>query len=176
MSFVLGTVAPSSVQVLPVPLTMWEAQAGDRFVVDTKANMGYLIHENGEFTSFEVATGQRRVVRYIGRTYNAATPNKEWTAKTMEIKGDRYTFGPTGTFFRLFDDEDDERTAYGIHTFKYEDTMFEGPRYGSMGCIIIPESLLSLITKTFEVNDNQLRVTTMYGFDRLVAQATDAQD
>ncbi len=167
----LATVAPSPVQALPVPMAMWEAQAGDHFVVDTKANMGYMVHENGDFVSFEVATGQRRTVHYIGRTYNAATPAQEWTAESLETKGDHVTFGPTGKFFRLFDDSDGTRTAYGIHTYKYEDYMFDGARYGSMGCIIVRQTDLPLIEKTFDVNDNKLSVTTVYGFDALIAQA-----
>lgn len=148
---------------------MWQPQAGDHLVVDTETNMGYLIHPDGEFTSFEVATGQKRYVRYIGRSYNAKTPDREWTAESLEVKGDRTTFGPSGKFFRLYDEG--EKTAYGIHTYKYEEGMFEGVRYRSMGCIIIREAMLPIIEKTFALNDNKLNVKTVYGFDSLIAQA-----
>lgn len=166
----LGTMAPSSVPVLPTPLSLWEPQAGDRFVVDTRSNMGYLVHEDGQFTSFEVATGQRRFVRYIGRSYNATTPTKNWTVKSLETKGDRVTFGESGKFFRLYDEG--EKTAYGIHTYRYEDNMFAlKERYGSMGCIIIRKEQLPLIEQTFEINGSVLDVTTTYGFDTLIASA-----
>ena len=144
----------------PIAPEHWVPEAGDRVIVDTVLNEGYLVRENGDYTSFPVLTGQRRVVRYIGRTYNAATPNKHWTAKSVDVKGRSMTFGETGTFVRLYDD-DGEQTAYGIHShLTFQKMLDEGDRYRSMGCILVSEDVLKLVTKTFELNGGSLDVTT----------------
>ena len=83
-----------------VPRDTWKPEVGDRLIVDTNDNMGYLIHPDGVYLEFKVATGQRRVVRYIGRTYDATTPEESWVAKSLHIKADRITFGPNGHFPR----------------------------------------------------------------------------
>lgn len=130
-------------------------------MVDTQANMGYLIHPNGQYAQFPVATGQRRIVRYIGMTYNAATPTMKWVVESSEIKGDRITFGPTGRFLRLYDEG--EKTAYGIHEYAYEQRMFEGDRFGSMGCIVTKSFIMDLLERTFAVNEGKIKVETVYG-------------
>ncbi len=166
LGFVLGMTALSGPLQSPTPLALWEPQVGDAFVVDTESNTGYLIHQNGEFTSFEVVTGRREVVRYIGRTYNAATPNRSWKVESNETKGDRFTFGVTGRFLRLYDE--DGKTPYGIHPYKFEDKMFsENGRFGSMGCIIVRESTMDLLIKTFDLNGGSLDTTTTYGLASL---------
>lgn len=143
----------------------WKASVGDKLLVDTQENMGYLIHPNGEYFRFPVVTGQRRFVCYIGRCYNAATPNWTWEALSKEIKGDRVTFGPTGRFIRLFKDGS-ENTAYGIHEYKYEDKIFsENNRFGSMGCIIVQKPIMDLMERTFDLNEGALPVVTQYGIN-----------
>jgi hypothetical protein len=134
--------------------------ANDRFVVDTETNLGYIVRESGEYTEFPVATGQRRVVRYIGRTYDATTPEASWTAKSLQVKGDRITFGKSGKFLRLFKDGE-ERTPYGIHDHAYSARMLsQDERFESMGCIIVSTDMFETLQKIFELNGESLSVVT----------------
>lgn len=159
-----GTLLPQ--EVPPTPLEEWQAQPGDDFVVDTKENMGYLMHQDGGYVAFPVVTGQRRRVWYIGRTYDAATPNRSWMALSKETKGDRITFGKLGTFFRLFKYGSAEETSYGIHAHTYGDAMLRRTdRYRSMGCIIVSDFVLSVIASTYARSGNVLPVTTVYGLN-----------
>lgn len=153
-------------EIPETPYEEWQTMRGDFLVVDTEANMGYLVHEDGGYTSFRVATGQRRVVRYIGRTYNAKTPNRRWVSLSSEVKGDRTTFGKEGTFLRLYDDG--ENSPYGIHSHKSVEKMLAGDaeeRYRSMGCIIVSEAVLDNIEATFAMNGDRLDVVTTNGFE-----------
>ncbi len=156
----------------PSPET-WQPQMGDRLAVDTRENMGYLVHPGGVTLTFPVITGQRRVVRYIGRTYDATTPTRRWVIRSKHIKGDRITFGPTGRFLRLYYKE--EETPYGIHEHASEERMFsEQSRYQSMGCVIVPTNILDIIERTFDLNEGSLEVVTQYGVEdpaTLLAQA-----
>jgi hypothetical protein len=144
-----------------IPLPDWQVQTGDRFIVDTTENLGFLVrNDSSAYTTFPVITGQRRVVRYIGRTYDATTPNQRWLVKTRHIKGDRITYGPTGRFFRMYEDGE-EYTSYGIHEHRYEERMFsEEARYQSMGCIIVKSAILDIIEATYELNGESLDVVT----------------
>jgi hypothetical protein len=145
-----------------VPADAWVPVAGDRVIVDTLENVGYVVRENGDFTSFPVLTGQRRVVRYIGRTYNAATPEARWTVKSVDVKGRSMTFGETGTFMRLYDE--DGQTAYGIHShLTFQKMLDEGNRYRSMGCVLVSEDILKLLVETYGLNGNTLDVVTTHG-------------
>lgn len=136
-------------------------------VVDTKANIGYLVHANGEFTSFPVMTGQRKVVHYKGMTYDATTPERTWMAKKLDIQTDRYTFGKTGTFLRLF--VNGESTYYGIHGFAgFEKFLAANDTYKSMGCVLVDETMLKVIVQTYELNDNSLELTTRYGTEKKI--------
>ncbi len=146
----------------PIAQEAWVPMAGDRVVVDTQANVGYIMRENGDYTEFPVLTGQQRYVYYIGRGYYAATPEKTWTVREVEVKGRSMTFGETGTFLRLYDDG--EETAYGIHShLTFQKMLDEGDRYRSMGCVLVSEDILKLIVKTFETNGNALDVATVNG-------------
>lgn len=166
---------PEGLHIAPVPHQVaradWEPQKGDRVVVDTKNNQGYLIHEGGEYLKFPVVTGQRRWVYYIGRSYNASTPNWNWVAKSLHIKGDKVTFGPTGRFLRLYKDGE-TNTAYGFHEYRTDEEMFTdtngnlapaSERYRSMGCVIVKTAMMDLIVKTWENNGELLTVETRYG-------------
>ncbi len=156
-----STVMPS--ELPPTPISSWDVRSGDSLIVDTKMNEGYLVHQDGGYLAFPVVTGQRRVVRYIGRTYNAATPTGSWSTLSKETKGDHITFGRNGTFFRLFRDKDDE-TAYGIHSHAYADTMLaKEERFRSMGCIIVSEQILEVIGLTFELSGQKMAVVTTFG-------------
>lgn len=173
-----ATPAPSFVQLnwtsvgTPVPYSVpqeeWRAQIGDRIAVDTQANKGFLIHSDGRYLQFPVATGQRRYVCYIGRCYNATTPEREWKIQSKDIKGDHITFGPSGRFLRLF--YKDESTPYGFHEYGYEDRMFDDqPRFKSMGCVIVKKTIMDLLDQTFAVNEGNISVITKYGIDEPIA-------
>ena len=116
MSILFGLVVsgPAPLTSQLIPLDQWVPEAGDRLIVDTEQNVGYLVHESGNYTKMKVGSGKRQVVRYIGRVYNATTPEKYWVVKSTHIQGDRITFGKTGRFLRLYKDGD-THTAYGIH-------------------------------------------------------------
>lgn len=145
-----------------VPVDSWVPVAGDRVIVDTEKNVGYVVRENGDYTTFPVLTGQRRVVRYIGRTYNAATPEQAWTVKSVDVKGRSMTFGETGTFMRLYDENG--QTAYGIHShLTFKKMLSEGDRYRSMGCVLVDEDILKMLVKTYELNGSTLDVATAFG-------------
>src|SRR3989338_9576153 len=126
---------------LQIPLSDWTPLAGDHLLVDTLNNQGYLVRaDHSLYTEFPVITGQKRIVRYIDMTYNAATPDWNWVMKSRHIKGDHITYGPTGRFLRLYKDGT-EYTHYGIHAHRSEMRMFgEESRYQSMGCIIVQRS------------------------------------
>lgn len=151
-------------EVPETPFNEWQTMKRDALVVDTETNMGYLVHEDGGFTSFPVATGQRRVVRYIGRVYDARTPARHWVMKQKQIKGDRITFGKEGLFLRLY--YDGEETAYGVHDHRSAEAMLgDDVRYKSMGCIIVSKTVLDTIEATFDMNDGEMDVVTVNGFD-----------
>jgi len=153
----------------PVPVAheiafeKWDIQLEDKVIVDTKNNLGYIFHTDGTYINFDVVTGQQRWVYYIGRSYNASTPNWNWTVKSKHIKGDRLTFGPSGRFLRLYKDGED-RTAYGFHEYGQEDEIFSGmdTRFRSMGCIIVRVPIMDLLVSTFEQNGS-IDVITVKG-------------
>jgi hypothetical protein len=156
-------------------LVDWTPKRGDRLIADTKENIGYLLHDNGEYISFRIATGQKRVVRYIGRTYDARTPERVWAAREKQTKGDRITFGPEGTFLRLF--TDNVHTPYGIHSHRSISAMLtDTERYKSMGCILVSKEILDIIVQTFELSGKDLPVRTVFGIDKLQGDPAVAND
>ncbi len=177
LSVFFGIAVATTGPVNPVlTIDTWVPQVHDRLIVDTKENVGYLVHEDGHYVAFDVLTGQRRTVYYLGRTYNAATPTHRWTVKSTDIKGDHITFGPTGLFMRLYD-EDEESTPYGIHGHAYyQEMMDSNNHFRSMGCVIVSEDMLKVINKTYEINGGTLDVVTIYGVElpKTTAQAMDA--
>ncbi len=155
---------PSNPVPYQVSLASWQSEVGDRFLVDTQLNEGYLIHTDGRYVRFDVVTGQNRRVYYIGRSYKATTPAWDWISTEMTIKGDHLTFGPSGRFLRLF--KDGESTAYGIHEYGREEDLFSeeaSERFRSMGCVIVRQAMMDLLVKTFEENGNRLEVKTQFG-------------
>lgn len=147
-----------------IPLSAWQAEQGDRFIADTRDNIGYLVHEDGRYTSVLIGSGRRHVVRYIGRTYNATTPSMLWEVRSMDIKGDRSTFGKSGRFLRLY--ENGERTAYGIHsTSNIAQILSFDDRYKSFGCILVDESVIDHLLAAYDLNGGTLAVATTYGID-----------
>ncbi|MDD5055531.1 MAG: hypothetical protein PHZ00_04660 [Candidatus Peribacteraceae bacterium] len=154
----------------PQDIADWQPEAGDVFIADTDENIGYLVHPDGIQTSFPIVTGQRSVVRYIGRVYNARTPARAWTVLSKDIKGDRTTFGKDGTFLRLTRNSTDEDTPYGIHSHRSAVKMLaDDYRYRSMGCIIVSYDVLAIIESTFALSGNRLPVLTVNGMDKDIA-------
>lgn len=155
---------------LPVSLENWQPRAGDRLVIDTKENEGYLIHTDGRHLNFPVITGQRKNVYYIGRYYFAATPERKWNVESMDIKSNRYTFGPSGRFLRFHYEND--QTPYGIHEHNAEEVMFErNDRFQSMGCIIVKTEIMDILEKSFQLNEGEIKVITKYGAENPVSLA-----
>lgn len=148
-----------------IPLNDWVPAMHDVFVADTQSNIGYLVHEDGSFLQTPIGSGKKQTVRYIGRTYNAATPVGIWTIKDKSIKGDHITFGKSGLFLRLFKNGDDY-TAYGIHaTGNINKLLTWNDRYQSMGCILVSDEVLEILEKTYELNGDTLDVVTINGLD-----------
>lgn len=146
----------------------WNMEQGDRVIIDTHNNEGYLFHEDGEYLRFPIVSGQRRYVSYIGRYYNASTPNWSWEAKSLDVKGDRITFGPSGRFLRLY--KDGQRTAYGLHEHRDEEEMFAleaSKRFRSFGCIIVTKDMMDLLVNTFLHNGGSLDVISQHGVEDL---------
>ncbi|MDA1209393.1 MAG: L,D-transpeptidase [bacterium] len=157
----LATTVPMA--PIAVSIDSWESEVGDQVFINTKVNEGFLVHPDGEYVRFPLATGQRRWVSYIGRYYNAATPNWDWEIKSTHIKGDRVTYGPTGRFLRMYKDGDD-RTAYGIHGHRDAANVLAGDkRFYSMGCVIVNEDILDIIEYTYQLNEGSLKVRTRFG-------------
>ncbi len=137
----------------------WTPEPADVFVVDVPNNIGYLIHADGGFISFPVATGQKETVHYIGRTYKANTPIRIWTVQQKQIKGDRRTFGVSGRFLRLY--RNGEESPYGIHSyFRVHEWMEDDYRFRSMGCIVVTEDILDIIERTYDAAGGSLTVIT----------------
>ena len=152
-----------------VPLEEWVAAKGDRFIVDTRENVGYIVHEDGSFTHMRVGSGRNEVVRYIGRTYLASTPSSRWTVKSKHIQGDKITFGPSGRFLRLYKNGTDY-TAYGIHaTANIDYLLAEDDRYKSFGCVLVDDDVMDVLYKTYELNNNSLEVVTIHGLESILA-------
>jgi hypothetical protein len=168
-----ATAAAAPSTALVIPEAEWQPMQGDRFIVDTKNNEGYLIHSDGSYTEFDVATGRRHVVHYLGLTYDATTPVSRWQVHSIEVTGDRITFGPEGHFLRLFKNGD-EYTSYGIHDYAFLNDVLDKDtegRYFSMGCVLVRKSILNLLEKTLDLNGNNLDVVTTYGLNEaLVAK------
>ena len=143
-----------------VGIDSWQPEVGDTFEVDVTHNVGYLVHSDGLTYSFPVVTGQKRNVYYLGRYYFAGTPLTKWQVNSDHILSDRYTFGKTGEFLRLYKNGE-TRTSYGIHSHKYADYMLESDmRYRSMGCVIASDENFRMIEQTYRVNGDNLNVVT----------------
>lgn len=158
----------------PVQQHEWTLQPS-LFVADTLSNTGYLIgltptDRGYPVLAFIIGSGRPSVVRYIGRVYDATTPERRWVVKSIHTKGDRITFGKTGRFLRLYDDEGATYTPYGIHATSNIDYILSLPsdmRFMSMGCILVSDDILSLLIDTFNLGDNALSVKTMKGVDAI---------
>lgn len=157
----IATAAPAPMH--QVPLEEWQPAQGDMFIADTRANMGYIVHENGDYTSTRIGSGRREVVHYMRITYDATTPSDGWKVGEIDTQTDRQTFGKDGTFMRLYRDGT-EYTSYGIHSVgNINDLLKQDDRYKSMGCILVSDEMLAILLQTYELNDKTLEVLTVDG-------------
>jgi hypothetical protein len=151
--------------IAEVSAEAWEPMKDDRFLVDTKENIGYLVHDNGTYAKFKVATGRNETVHYLGMTYKATTPTGTWKVKARNTSPDHITFGPGGRFLRLFKDGT-EYTRYGIHDYAYLDDILAKDtdgRFFSMGCILVKPAILDTLEKIYALNGGEIEVATVYG-------------
>jgi hypothetical protein len=154
-----------------VSLDTWQPMQGDSFIADTRANIGYLVHEDGSFTSMRIGSGRREVVRYMRRTYNATTPSDGWIVKEIDTQTDRLTFGKDGTFMRLYRDGT-EYTSYGIHSVaNIDELLATNERYYSMGCVLVDYATLEILLATYKLNGDTLDVLTVDGLTALMTPA-----
>ena len=161
LSLAILTASPASVQ--QTPLDTWQPAKGDQFVADTRANMGYLIHRDGTYTTTRIGSGRREVVHYMRITYNATTPSDGWSVGEIDTQTDRQTFGKDGTFMRLYRDGT-QYTSYGIHSVaNIDDMLKEDDRYKSMGCILVSDKVLAMLLQTYTLNNDSLNVLTIDG-------------
>ncbi len=157
----------STTKTLARESVMWTPDFGDQLYIDLDTNIGYLLHQNGQFGSFPVATGTRRTVNYLGQKYYAATPATHWEVKGLAVQKSKVLFGTTGRFLRLYN-EGLSKTLYGIHAHRDFATWSEsGNRFKSFGCIIVSEQMLNVLIDTYELNGKQLAVTTSHGASEL---------
>lgn len=160
VGLVVASSAPASIDY--IPFQQWEPLQGDHFIVDTRSNIGYLIHDTGAFTSMKVGSGQRKKVHYMKRTYNAATPLDSWIVQEINVQSDRLTFGKDGTFMRL--SRDGKKTPYGIHSVaNIDDLLATEERYYSMGCVLVDYDTLDILLDTYKLNGNTLNLLTIDG-------------
>lgn len=154
-------------QQLPIDLDRWTPAVHDRLIADTQSNIGYIVHEDGNFTMFRIGSGKQRVVNYLGRTYNASTPSGSWKVLSTKVfANDHITFGKTGLFLRLSQENDE--TSYGIHATANIDTLLTwSDRYKSYGCILVNNDVLDILKKTYELSGNELDVATVYGIESI---------
>jgi hypothetical protein len=154
---------------LPVDLQYWVPQKNDRFVADTKANLGYIVHDNGSYTMFRIGSGKEETVHYMGITYDASTPTTHWEVKSTTVfNNDHITFGKSGLFLRLSRDGQD--TSYGIHaTANIDDILASNDRYRSYGCILVSNQVLGILSSTYTLSGNKLDVVTVGGMGDEIA-------
>jgi hypothetical protein len=149
-----------------IPLSQWEPAKGDMFIADTAINVGYIRDKKGNYAEFKIGSGQKRWVYYIGRSYNAATPDGWWVVKSTKIQSDRWTFGDKGFFMRLSWNGDKD-TPYGVHAMaNVEEKLAREDRYISMGCIIVGYDVLDMLNRIYVLNGYQLQVVTRRGIEK----------
>jgi len=150
-------------------VTDWQPEAADEIFVDVSANIGYILHENGDYISFPVATGLQKQIYWVGKKYFAATPVDSWVIQARDIQIDKVMFGKTGRFFRLY--VDGGKTSYGIHGYAYfQKWLEEDDRYKSYGCIVVSEAILDIVDATYVKAGKTIRVTTMSGSEEFFAK------
>ena len=151
---------------MPIDLSRWVPEVHDRFIADTKSNVGYIVHDNGSYTMFRIGSGKNSEVWYLGRRYNAHTPERVWKVESITYQTDHITFAKSGEFLRLY--TDGESTPYGIHaTQNINEMLTWEDRYKSMGCILVSNDVLQVLAHTYVMNGNKLEVATVEGLSTI---------
>jgi len=154
---VISTVAAAKSEV---ETTRWEVQNyrefepsyGDYFMVDIENGIGYLANDfTRRMTVFPVMTGAKRT----------PTPEKEWLVLEKNIQSDRITFSKSGEFFRMYLDEGEKRTSYGIHGYAYfAKEIKNGRKFLSLGCVLVSDDVLDVIEESFLADNEKMRIST----------------
>lgn len=110
----------------------------------------------------KIGSGQQKMVHYMKRTYNAATPSDSWEVGEIDTQSDRLNFGKDGTFMRLYRYK--KSTSYGIHSVaNIDDLLATDERYYSFGCILVDYDTLDILVDTYALNGNILSLLTIDG-------------
>lgn len=130
----------------------FQPSEGDYFLVDIEDAVGYLVNDYRHvYTAFPVMTGGKRT----------PTPEKDWVVLQKNIQPNRVFFAESGEFFRMFLNDGETRTSYGIHGYKYFDEEVEkGTKYLSWGCVMVADDVLDMIEASYIANGESLRVST----------------
>ncbi len=130
----------------------FQVSEGDYFLVDIDDAFGYLINDdNKTYTVFPVMTGALRT----------PTPEQEWAVKEKNIQPNRVIFGETGEFLRMYSNEGNTRTGYGIHNYGYfEDEIERGTKYLSLGCILVSAEVHDVIEGSYLANGESMHMIT----------------
>ncbi|NIA01951.1 MAG: hypothetical protein GWP15_01060 [Nitrospirae bacterium] len=125
---------------------------GDYFLVDIDDAFGYLINDdNKTYTVFPVMTGALRT----------PTPENEWIIKEKNIQSNRVIFGKTGEFLRMYLDDGNTRTGYGIHGYGYfAEEIEKGTKFLTLGCILVADNIHDLLEESYLINNENMRVIT----------------
>lgn len=150
-----------------IPLEKWVPAMEDRFIADTEANQGYIVHTDGSYTTFRIGSGRKETIHYLKRTYKGDTPEEMWTVQSTTIQTDRNTFGKDGLFLRLY--SEGKKTHYGIHaTSNINEILAGDDRFKSLGCILVSYDVLEILTQTYLLNGKKLEVATVQGLPQTI--------
>lgn len=131
----------------------FEPSEGDYFLVDIDDALGYLVNDDKKtYTVFPIMSGGR----------GTPTPRQEWYVKEKNIQSNRIFFGETGEFLRMYSNDGNTRTGYGIHNYAYfEEEIEKGTKYLSWGCIMVSAEMEDIIEESYLANgENMYMVTT----------------
>lgn len=132
----------------------YEPREGDYFLVDIDDALGYLVNDGYmTYTVFPIMSGATRT----------PTPEEEWVVKEKNIQSNRIVFGETGEFLRMYKNDGDTRTGYGIHNYAYfEEEIEKGTKYLSLGCILVSADIHDLIEESYLANGENMKMITKY--------------
>ena len=81
--------------------------------------------------------------------------------KEKNIQSNRIIFGETGEFLRMYSNDGNTRTGYGIHNYAYfEEEIEKGTKYLSLGCILVAADVHDIIEKSYLANGENMRMIT----------------
>ncbi len=132
----------------------FESSEGDYFLVDIDDALGYLVNDDYKtYTVFPIMSGATRT----------PTPEEEWVIKEKNIQPNRTIFGETGEFLRMYKNNGDTRTGYGIHNYAFfEEEIENGTKYLSLGCILVAADIHDIIEESYIANGESMKMITKY--------------